>query len=80
MIKQRTVILFIVILSLGITTLYFSFRTSADTIQPAGENNRSGDNNKNNSTINSINQNNSNNSANSVVSIPLKKPPFIKDK
>lgn len=76
--QRRNVVLFITILSLGIIALYFSFQSNADVIQHVMENNRSGDDSKNMPIVNNS-QNKSNNNTKNVVSIPLKKPPFIKD-
>lgn len=73
--KKQGIIL--AVLAIGIITFYFSLPPDKPIDQQM---NNSGNNiHAKNIPIENSSQNNSNNTTNNAISIPLKKPPFIKD-
>ena len=73
--KQQIFISLVFILLLGILSLYFLFPSDANNVQAVEDNMSSGSNMMNNSK----NMSNNTTEKSVSISIPLKKPPFIKD-
>ncbi|HYN44532.1 MAG TPA: hypothetical protein VER35_00895 [Candidatus Limnocylindrales bacterium] len=73
-IKQLIIILSAIIL-LGVITLFFSLQSTENKIKPEIENKNSGSSNVSNLN----NTQNITKATKNMISIPLEKPPFIKD-
>jgi cytoskeletal protein RodZ len=73
--KKQLIIIFSVILLLGVISLFFSLQSNAIKINPKMENNSSGSSNA--SKVNPTQ--NTTSLTKNTISIPLEKPPFIKD-
>ena len=73
--KKQLIIIFSVILLLGVLTLFFSAQSNAIKISPEMGNNSSGSSNA--SKVNHTQ--NTTSLTKNTISIPLEKPPFIKD-
>jgi len=75
MVQRINIVLIILVVSLSIIALYYAFQSNSFIIRPGNENNRSG---SNGSIVNNSTQNTTKFTKN-TISIPLEKPPFIKD-
>jgi len=73
--KQQIFISLVFIILLGILSLYFLFPSDANDVHAVEDNMSSGSNIMNNSK----NMSNNTTEKSVSISIPLKKPPFIKD-
>lgn len=73
--KKSVIIILSAIILLGVMTLFFSLQSNAIKIKPEMKNNSSDSSNV--SKLN--NTQNTTNTTKNMITIPLEKPPFIKD-
>ncbi len=74
---KHIIIILAVILLIGFITAFFPHQSNADKIKPEVEENGSGGDT--NLSMMNASQNENNATGNNIMSIPLERPPFIKD-